>query len=223
MAPLEPFNNLKKWPISVALQSWLDRIGFGFLSKLNQHKSDIRLDRKLVKYIVTSYNKDSHCFEFNGIQFYFSLIDVYLLTGLPVSGEPVVGRLNESIILFNKAFPTFHVDCKAENMFRKGKLLTSWLRDKFSSLEVYEGDALWDEYRRAFMLWCIASYIVPDASTGVIEIEYTTMLEDLENVGKYAWGAAAWTTMQRQLKTGNLNGMSCALLVNLIFFYFFLF
>lgn len=70
------------------------------------------------------------------------------------------------------------------------------------------------------MLWCIASYIVSDASTGVVEIEYTTILEDLENVWKYAWGAAAWATMQRKLESGNLNGMSCALLVYLIFFYF---
>lgn len=219
--PLKPYNKLKKWPISQALQSWLDRIGFGFLSGLNQNET--KIDRKLVKYLVTSYNKNSSCFEFNGIQLFFSLIDVYMLTGLPVTGKPVLGHTDDKFVLFDKAFPSVQImDCKdkSSSIFEKAKIKTTWLLNRFSSLQVNEGDPLWDEYRRAFMLWCISSYIVPDASSGVVELEYTTVLGDLEDIGNYAWGAAAWATMQHELKSGKLNGLAYALVV-ILFSYIF--
>ncbi|KAL6191433.1 hypothetical protein ACLB2K_037824 [Fragaria x ananassa] len=78
---------------------------------------------------------------------------------------------------------------------------------------VAEGHPLWLPYLRAFFIYFIGSFIIPDTTTGVVSVHYLSLMDDMQAIGDYAWGAAAWATMHGCLQRRMINGLSYALMI----------
>lgn len=102
-----------------------------------------------------------------------------------------------------------------DRAFDKAKIKLTWLVEQFASLEVVEGDPLWLPYLRAFFLYLIGSFIIPDATTGVVSVQYLSLMDDMGAIGDYAWGAAAWATMHGCFQRRMINGLAYALMVSI--------
>lgn len=73
-------------------------------------------------------------------------------------------------------------------------------------------------------LYFIGSFIIPDTTTGVVSVHYLSLMDDMQAIGDYAWGAAAWATMHGCLQRRMINGLSYALMVSIKYsFYIFSF
>lgn len=136
---------MQRWPITPALQNFLNSIGLGFIATLDY---PLRVDRCMINILVNHYDPDQTCFIFNGIRYYFSLVDVQIITGLRVDGKPVLGRLGARNIMCQNAFGLTPPD----NAFEKAKIKFTWLFQEFAGLQVAEGDPLWLPYLRAFFI-----------------------------------------------------------------------
>lgn len=168
----------------------------------------------MVNTLIRYYSWDQQCFIFNGISFYFSLVDVRILTGLPIEGLPVIGTVGGYHRLFSDAF---ELEANDEgNPITGGKIRLSWLRDRFSDLDIDHDHPRWPAYIRAYFLYVIGSYIIPDTSTGLVSCQYLSLLGNINHIGRYAWGAAAWANMHSCLQRGVINGLSYALMVSTI-------
>lgn len=58
----------------------------------------------MVQVLVNHYNPEQSCFIFNGIPYYFRLVDVQIITGLRVDGKQVLDRLVNHEIICENAF-----------------------------------------------------------------------------------------------------------------------
>ncbi|BBH06801.1 Aminotransferase-like, plant mobile domain family protein [Prunus dulcis] len=71
----------------------------------------------------------------------------------------------------------------------------------------------WAHYLRAYIMYVIGSYLIPDDCTGLVSAQYLGLLDNLQEVGSYAWGAAAWASLYNSLDRGIVNGLAYALMV----------
>ncbi|CAN1139306.1 Protein MAIN-LIKE 2 [Linum perenne] len=101
--------------------------------------------------------------------------DVHFITGLTVDGPP---DLNS------------------------GRIKMTWLRENFA----YREGAIRDDdietihqYCRAYILDFFGSCIFADHSGAYAHLFYLPLLEDLNRIGEYAWGAAALSWLYREL------------------------
>ncbi|KAL6176612.1 hypothetical protein ACLB2K_053245 [Fragaria x ananassa] len=113
-------------------------------------------------------------------RYYFSLVDVQIITGLRVDGKPVLGRLGARNIMCQNAFGLTPPD----NAFEKAKIKFTWLFQEFAGLQVAE-----------------------------VSVHYLSLIDDMQAIGDYAWGAAAWATMHGCLQRRMINGLSYALMI----------
>ncbi|KAH0994518.1 hypothetical protein GBA52_018382 [Prunus armeniaca] len=204
--PHEPLNNLVRWPITEELREALTRIGLGFFEHF---KFQMRLDCTMVNALLRHYDRNLKCFIFNGNSLYFSLVDVLLITGMPIEGRPVIGRIGKTENLF---FNAFGIDPPPESL-DGGRIRLSWLREKYSNNPVRPDEDGWAHYLRAYIMYVIGSYLIPDDCTGLVSAQYLGLLDNLQEVGSYAWGAAAWASLYNSLDRGIVNGLAYALMV----------
>ncbi|XP_021818345.1 protein MAIN-LIKE 2-like [Prunus avium] len=204
--PHEPLNNLVRWPITEELREALTRIGLGFFERF---KFQMRLDCTMVNALLRHFDRNLKCFTFNGNSLYFSLVDVLLITGMPVDGRPVIGRIGKTENLF---FNAFGIDPPPESL-DGGRIRLSWLREKYSNNPVRSDEDGWAHYLRAYIMYVIGSYLIPDDCTGLVSAQYLGLLDNLQEVGSYAWGAAAWASLYNSLDRGIVNGLAYALMV----------
>ncbi|CAB4301979.1 unnamed protein product [Prunus armeniaca] len=204
--PHEPLNNLVRWPITEDLREALTRIGLGFFERF---KFQMRLDCTMVNALLRHYDRNLKCFTFNGYSLYFSLVDVLLITGMPIDGRPVIGRIGKTETLFLNAFG---INPPPESL-DGGRIRLSWLRENYSNNPVRPDEDGWAHYLRAYLMYVIGSYIIPDDCTGLVSAQYLGLLDNLQEVGSYAWGAAAWASLYNSLDRGIVNGLAYALMV----------
>ncbi|BFG32857.1 hypothetical protein CerSpe_191310 [Prunus speciosa] len=204
--PNEPLNNLVRWPITEELREALTRMGLGFFERF---RFQMRLDCTMVNALLRHYDRNLKCFTFNGYSLYFSLVDVLLITGMPIDGRPVIGRLGKTKSLFLNAFG---IDPPPQSL-DGGRIRLSWLRENYSNNPVRPDEDGWAYYLRAYVMYVIGSYLIPDDCTGLVSAQYLGLLDNLQEVGSYAWGAAAWASLHNSLDRGIVNGLAYALMI----------
>ncbi|WJX67163.1 hypothetical protein P8452_51656 [Trifolium repens] len=148
----------------------------GLFKFLFVHEADILIPlvQKLLKYFDLKYNT----FEINGHKMGITLQDVLFLCHLPINGKPVIVDLCPTDVAFRKVFGE-------DSRERKGcvgaAFLTMIARDIDRSL---------DQRKIATLLVIIRSVIMPSLNGTRISTSFVELLENLDGVSDYAWGAA---------------------------------
>lgn len=121
------------------------------------------------------FDERNNVFRINGMVLCISLEDVMFLTGLPISGSPVISHSNRDTEGFNREFGLEEI---------KNHLIT-----KISSIakNVNCDEAM---RKKAVLLLIVRCFIVPSASGHTVNTTFLKMVQDFKLVDSYAWGAA---------------------------------
>ncbi|KAK1263125.1 hypothetical protein QJS04_geneDACA016225 [Acorus gramineus] len=108
--------------------------------------------------------------------------DVLFITGLPIDGKPVTGSDGEPSAICMK-YLGFN-GCKEKS----GTIDFQWLKDKFQ-------DVPYD----------VGSVVLPDKSGIKVSVIYLPLLEDIDGIKEYAWGAALLAHLHITLEDCKIN------------------
>lgn len=178
-------NNLVGWKLDGRVQERVKDTGFDGLLRLTNLPVSHNLP--LLSALVESYDERKRCFVFNNHRVVFGLEDVLYITGLPVDGNPVTGIDGNGKQMCKK-----YLGCNGCGEKRTGITNFEWLQENFELVpETIDKDSPEIEpYVRAFLLYLIGSVVVPDYSGSRVPVMYLSLMEDLESIKDYAWGAA---------------------------------
>ncbi|CAN1180777.1 Serine/threonine-protein phosphatase 7 long form homolog [Linum perenne] len=130
--------------------------------------------------------------------------DVHFITGLTVDGPAVTSA---TTIPTDAAQLCEYVEKllgkKPETSdLNSGRIKMTWLREKFSYREgaIRDDDIeMIHQYCRALILDFFGSCIFADHSGAYDHLFFLPLLDDLNRVGEYAWGATALSWLYREL------------------------
>ncbi|KAM1120671.1 hypothetical protein ACFX19_002482 [Malus domestica] len=182
---LDHLNKLGEWKLDGRVKERIKDTGFDGLLKLTTFP--MNHDLPLLSVLVESYDVSERCFIFNSHKLFFGLEDVLYITGLPVDGNPVTGIDSRGDELCMK-----YLGCNGIDPRSAGITSLEWLRESF---EVVPGTIDKDSpdiepYVRAFLLYLIGSVVFPDYSRKYVHVIYLSLMENLQTIKDYAWGAA---------------------------------
>lgn len=216
---LDGINNLKEWKIDKRVKQRIKDSGFDGLLRLTTFP--VNHDLPLLSALVESYDVKSRCFVFNGHKLVFGLEDVLYITGLPVDGNPVTGIDSKGNELCMK-----YLGRNVCDKTRTGFTNSAWLRKNFEVVpETIDQDSPEIEpYVRAFLLYLIGSLVVPSYHGANVPVMYLSLMENLQSIKDYAWGAALLAHLHLSMENFKqsysprrrniLIGHSCSLMVS---------
>ncbi|KAI3871526.1 hypothetical protein MKW98_011581 [Papaver atlanticum] len=205
------FRSLKEWPPSPSVMHHCPRMGLECFEALKDHS--VNSSYLLANAILNFYDKDG-VFKINDeVSIFYGLQDQFFITGLPISGKPVFAPPAENVDelfarLFGDAFPEdTRVEILNDGLItkdnrgpsRKRGVKVSWLVKHFQNKGNKIGDEFWKEHVRAYMLFLIYHYMIPEIEVGVVSHKYLPLLEDVSTIQDYAWGAASYVNTIHEL------------------------
>lgn len=136
----------------------------------------------------------------------FNLEDMFYITGLRIDGLPVSGFVSDNHI--ETCQEHFHISAhKAKELFpyegaptsssnkRRGSSTISLDVLKHMFELVPEDASNIEVYVKAFLLFLLGSLFFSSSSSGFISTMYLPLLS-IDNLNKYAWGAAAYAHLK---------------------------
>lgn len=158
----------------------------------------------LINAMVSHFDMDSNCFIINDHHLCFGLQDVYFLTGLPITGKPVTGvdcdanglciRLlgkENYLVVKNKGKENNGDDDDVDDGPKKKDCVNlNQLRNDFATVPQGIDNEGLDKYVRAYVLYIIGSVIATDEENTCVPTMYLALLENVDEIKTYAWGAA---------------------------------
>ncbi|KAK1257617.1 hypothetical protein QJS04_geneDACA002452 [Acorus gramineus] len=134
-----------------------------------------------------------------------TLQDVAVLTRLPIDGKPVTG-ITDCDDWGHVCEDLLGVGPLAEKI-KGGRIYLSWLKETFSIVpDIDLDDDILQQYARAYILFVLGSTIFADGTGNKIHACYLYLLRDLDDAGRYSWGAAALAHLYRALYKGSVLG-----------------
>ncbi|KAK1358109.1 hypothetical protein POM88_051365 [Heracleum sosnowskyi] len=121
------------------------------------------------------YDVSDNVFRINGNVLCLSLEDVKFLTGLPISGRPIIMESNRDLEGFQRCFG-----------LNPNKNCNITVISSLVNNETYT----YEQWTKALLLLLIRCVIVPSASGHTVNTTFLKLIEDLDQVDSYAWGAA---------------------------------
>ena len=212
-------NNLEKWELDWRVKERLKESGFDGLLRLTTFP--VTHDLQLLSALVESYDDVNRCFIVNNHKLVYGLEDILHLIGLPIDGKPVTGIDPKNQQLSQKYLGCCNPECRFA-----GSASFVWLKQMFErvpeNIDINSPEI--EPYVRAFLLYLIGSIVVPDRSGNSVPLMYLSLMEKLEDIKEYAWGAAMLAHLHVSLGSfkqvyslGSKNilmGHSYALMVN---------
>ena len=96
----------------------------------------------------------------------------------------------------------------------KTMLRMKWLYSAYRDVpNIAKTHQLWTPYLKAFFLHLIGCFLIPEPGSGVVHAHYLTIMDDMNEMGRFAWGAAALARMHVALAAKNVYGLRLALQV----------
>jgi hypothetical protein len=177
---------------------------FGWL--LNLH-CNIKASGQILEVMLASWNADERAFQAGDRLIPFTLFDVTLILGLPVTGEPI--DCNQS-----------HVGMSMVETLLVTYLKTAspWEWTKFVTLLTKPSIKVSNRVRLYMAL--VLSYFLFPMTSQKVTTNLLPLLDDRPNLGRYAWGKAVYeflvsglnhaAALQKAQKTkGNLHIQGC--------------
>ncbi|KAL5700857.1 hypothetical protein ACHQM5_026260 [Ranunculus cassubicifolius] len=182
----------------------LKSIGFGPISSLVWLYSDINLCFA----VAERFWPKTSTFHFPFGEMAVTLEDVSYILGLPIVGKPLVAipcDNNEELI--RRCLGKLPDDSVELQYALDGKIKLQWLRKEFGNLPTNASELEVEYYTRAYLLALCGCCLFPDTTGTFVDIEYLTVLEDLNDVGGYAWGAATLSYLYASLSSFALSSV----------------
>ncbi|KAI3770972.1 hypothetical protein L6452_02120 [Arctium lappa] len=177
----------------------IKRVGFGNLLHIPNHV----LRRLQLNELMERWNSERQAFVFPPGEITITLLDVVLILGLRVVGEPVVVEEDAPLTSLEKEF--------GASVLNRTIGVES-LKQRLESL----GERDDESFVRTFLLYCFGTLLFPTAN-GKVDSRYLCLFQDLDNVSCFAWGAAVLEDLhhclsQRKSKRTSFIG-GCLLLL----------
>ncbi|KAI8011264.1 Protein MAIN-LIKE 1 [Camellia lanceoleosa] len=200
-------NNLQGWTLDGRVLNKLTGSGFDYFRNLSP---DLRLNLPLISAMISKYDVNDACFKFGGggvadLQtLVFGLEDILYITGFPIDGKPVTGRDDSDPA---QICQTYLGVSNILRVIKKGKEVTTsnvslrWLREVFMTVppHVEDNSPEFDCYVRAYVLYVIGSVIAPDPAGAQVSVMFLPLLENVNEIKNYAWGAAMLSYMHTSM------------------------
>ncbi|XP_057522601.1 serine/threonine-protein phosphatase 7 long form homolog [Amaranthus tricolor] len=138
-----------------------------------------RVDRALVTALVERWRQETHTFHLLVGEATVTLLDVAVLTRLPIEG---------------------HAVCIDGRQFESWKDKVHRLLGNFSDLPEGADDATVEKYARAYLFYLIGAVLFSDKIGNWVQLLYLTLLDaPWEVIAGYSWGSAALAYLYRRL------------------------
>lgn len=178
--------NIKDWSPDARVLQRLQGSGFEYFAGFD---NDARCCRRLLKAMISSYDLHRRCFVFGDNNFCFGLEDIYYLTGLPIVGKPVSGtNYEDDQLCYDLLGKENYLRQTAKD--KKNSIMLKTLRQDFEKVPENVEIEVLDRHVRAYVLYIIGSVISVDDLPGYVPAMYLKCLENVEEIGSFAWGAA---------------------------------
>ena len=180
---------------------------FGWL--LNLH-CNIKASGRMLEVMLATWNADEHAFQVGDKLIPFTLYDVALILGLPVTGEPI--ECNKS-----------HVGGSLVKTLLVTHFKTAWSEmTKLVTLFTKPSIKVPDKIRLYMAL--VLSYFLFPTTNKKITTNLLPLLDDIPKLGSYAWGKAVYeylvcglncavASKKAQKNRGNLHIQDCTALL----------
>lgn len=197
----EHTKELKMWKLTEAQIKLVEMAGFKHLSMI----TDMSIDAPLISALVERWRRETNSFHMRVGEMTITLEDVFLILGLPIDGDPVIGVTShacESIcrkLLGNVPRPEH----------RSGRMVKlSWLRESFSRCPEDASEEQIKRSTRAYLLYLLGCTIFSSSTGNKVPVMYLQFFENFDDTKRYAWGAAALAYLYRALGNASLNGQT---------------
>ncbi|CAN1138908.1 Protein MAIN-LIKE 2 [Linum perenne] len=147
-------------------------------------------DPELITALVERWRPETNTFHPYGGEATITLEDVHFITGLSVDGLPVTSpRLIPTDLDELCAYVESQLGKKpATSDVLSGRIKMTWLRSHFAYRDGAISD---DDIHFAYIVDFFGSCIFADRSGAYAHLFMLPLLENIDRVGEYAWGAAA--------------------------------
>ena len=188
---------LTEWNLTEQQEFLLEQVGFGIFC----HQAIVsKIDACLVSALVERWRSETNTFHLNCGEISISLEDVGFLFGLPVLGKALTcGELENPKSYFIRVFGQQVVVDEWEQCYKRGGISLPWLRHRYGQLPK---DATSDDvvrHTKAYLLYLCGAILFPTKSKNIVHPRYLLLLERLEDIITYAWGAAVLGHLYRGL------------------------
>ncbi|CAI9298825.1 unnamed protein product [Lactuca saligna] len=150
----------------------ITQVGFGHLLQIPSHV----LRRTQLIELMETWNNERQSFIFPPGDITITLLDVVLILGLRVIGQPVILKEDTPLTTLELEF-----GASIQNRF----ITVDSLKDRLESL----GERADSSFVRVFLLYCFGTLLFTSGN-GKVDSRYLLFLEDLDYVSSFAWGAA---------------------------------
>ncbi|KAL2337598.1 hypothetical protein Fmac_012044 [Flemingia macrophylla] len=153
-------------------RSAISRTGFGNLLSVPNHS----LNKVFLTELMDAWSRDRRAFSLrSGGEIGMTPLDVALILGLPVAGNPVSLVEDEPLSDLEELFGATEA---------KRKVAMSFLENRLDLI----GDVASDDFLRSFLLYTIGTFL--SSNDGKVDSRFLRFLEDLTEVSGFAWGGA---------------------------------
>nr|KYP47647.1 Serine/threonine protein phosphatase 7 long form isogeny [Cajanus cajan] len=132
-------------------------------------------------------------------------INVALLLGLAIDGEPVIGITYTTCSSVCEKY----LGRTPESGYTSGGMVKlSWLKEFFSRCPEDAPIEVIEQHTRAYLLYLVGSTIFSTTTGNKVPVMYLPLFENFDRCGQYAWGAAALAFLYRALGNASLKTQS---------------
>lgn len=180
----------------------IHKLGFGNLLLL----SNQMLNKNLLVELMERWSCEERAFVLLPGNLKITPMDVVLILGLSVVGDPVILKEDEPLMELEKEYGA---------ALGKRKISVSLLESRLDSI----GDAVNENFIRTFILFMFGTIVFPSTSGKVVDSRYLSFLKDLDNVGCFSWGGAVlddltmWLDKRKETSVQYIGG--CLILLQI--------
>ncbi|CAN1179306.1 Serine/threonine-protein phosphatase 7 long form homolog [Linum perenne] len=134
----------------------------------------MRLDHDLITALIERWRPETHTFHMPEGGCTVTLQDVNIISGLPINGRAITGRVSGQWI----------------------QMIYDFLGHQ---LDVESTDIKVQRYARAYMLCLIGGFLFPNKSTQYVHLMWLPLLRDFTSAGGLSWGSACLAWLYREM------------------------
>ncbi|GLU14885.1 hypothetical protein SLE2022_314260 [Rubroshorea leprosula] len=172
----------------------IKKLGFGNLLLLTNQM----LSKNLLVELMESWSCEESAFVLVPGMLKITSVDVALILGLRMVGDPLILKEDE---------PFSELEREYGAALWKRKIAVSALETRLESI----GDEVNEDFIRTFILFMIGTILFPNTS-GKVDSRYLSLLDDLDNIGRFSWGAAVledlimWLNKRKETSVQYIGG-----------------
>jgi hypothetical protein len=167
--------------------------------------------------LVDRWHPETHSFHLPCGEMTITLEDIAMITGLPIRGKPVVGKIESDKFrdmveeLLGLRPPEKEPGTKGS---KTGGLKFVWLEENFGNLPEEADEITAQRYARAYVMYVFGKVLFADSGGSDVSWMFLPLLRDWDEAGRYSWGSAGLAWLYRQLdeacrrtsSTSNMGG-----------------